>query len=48
MFFPHQAGAELVSPPAATTVKFLQVRVIADLLEQSLPELVQEEVWEIQ
>lgn len=47
MFFSHQAGAELMSPPAATTMELLQVKVVADLLEQSLPKLVQEEVCKI-
>lgn len=47
-FFSHQAGAELMSPPAATATEFLQVKVIANLLEQNLPKLVQEEVCKIQ
>lgn len=46
--FSHQAGAELMSPPAATTTELLQVKVAADLLEQNLPKLVQEEVCTIQ
>lgn len=48
MFFSHQADAELMSPPAATTMELLQVKVIADFLEQSFPNPVWEEVCKIQ
>lgn len=48
MVFSHQADAELMSPPAATTMELLQVKVIADFLEQSFPKPVREEVCKIQ
>lgn len=43
-FFPIRQAAELMSPPAATTTRLLQVKVKAALLELSFPKLPHEEV----